>query len=137
MAIEQWLEIAPFLLIASESGDYLCIASIGRLGSENDGREAAAAEDLVHQAKLHLAEALTAQFGPEVASPQPLFLDQLLKLNDRRSRRSIDIERICWASEHQVERFHFLADKAFDPVELCLEVWISTKIPSHQIMPFS
>ena len=66
---QERFEVALLLLGRAVLGENLSVAGIRRLAAENGGREARAAEDLVHQRELDLAVALAAKFGLEMAGP--------------------------------------------------------------------
>ena len=87
LAVEQRLHPLLLLLVGAADGDQLGVAGVGRVVAEDRRRVGALAEDLVHQAELHLAEAAAAHVGREVRGPQALALDLLLQ------RRGDPVER--------------------------------------------
>src|SRR5690242_6887451 len=112
-------------------GDDLGVAGVGRLAAEDRGREAVAAELLVHQGELQLAVALAAELRPEVAGPQALRLHLFLQRLD---------ELLPEARDHHVaaevgERLDLLLHELFYPIELLLKFRVGLKIPGHASLP--
>ena len=82
LAVEQRLEVQLLLLVGAVVGDDLGVAGVGGGGAEHDRRPVRAAEDLVDQRQLELAEALAAEFRAEVRGPQAARLDLLAQRAD-------------------------------------------------------
>src|SRR5690606_5291835 len=78
LAGQQRLEPALLLLGGAEVGEDFGVATVRCLAAEDYRSEIGATENLVHQAQLHLAESLSAQFRPQMAGPQATCLDLLL-----------------------------------------------------------
>ena len=72
LAVEQRLQVLLLLRLGAVVGDDLGVAGVGCGGAEHDRRPARRAEDLVDQRELQLAEALAAELGPEVRTPETL-----------------------------------------------------------------
>ena len=106
-------------------GDELAVARVGRLVAEDVGRGRAAPEDLVHQRELHLAVALAAELGVEVARPQAAVPHLLLE-------RFGGLPRVVGhVVVEEGERFDLLVDELAHPVELLLELGLGREVPGH------
>src|ERR687893_435890 len=66
VAGQQRVQVLLLLVLGPGQREDLGVAGVRRLVAEDDRRERARAEDLVHEAELDLAEALPAQVGWEV-----------------------------------------------------------------------
>ncbi len=94
------------------------------------GAEPVAAEDLVQQGQLELAEAGTAELLVEEQRPQAAVLDLLLKRVGQRP--GLGIAGIRRAREHQLKRFDFGAAELRHPVQLLLKFRLGGKVPRHE-----
>ena len=94
------------------------------------GRPLRAAQDLVEQRQLQLAEALPAQLGPEVGGPQPLAPHLFLQRVDRLTALPFQRHELH-VREREVERLDLLADELVHPVELLLVLRIGFEVPRH------
>ena len=90
------------------------------------GATAAATEDLVHQRELHLAVALPAELGIEVARPQAAVLHLLLE-RCRRARPRV----VGHVVVEERERLDLLVDEGAHPLELRRELRVGREIPRH------
>ena len=91
-----------------------------------DGANTDAAEDLVHEAELDLAEALAAEVGRQVGGPQAALLDLLLE------RRDGALEALlAELLEDGLDRPDLLAHELAHPVELLLELGLRREVPRH------
>ena len=86
-----------------------------------------AAEDLVEQAELELAEAGAAELLVEEDRPQALVLDLLLQA--AHVRLDLGVRRADRVREHVVERLDLLLAELLDPVELLLELRLGLERP--------
>ena len=89
----------------------------GRLAAEGVRRVDRRAEDLVHQAELHLAEPLPAELGRKVSRPQPALLHALLE-------RRVDAVELGLAdlAVDRLDRPDLLAHEAAHPFEVLFEL---------------
>ena len=69
LAVQQRPQIPGLLRLGAVVRDDLGVAAVGGLATEHCGRQAIAAQLLVHQRELQLAEPLAAQLGPQMTSP--------------------------------------------------------------------
>jgi hypothetical protein len=115
-------------LLIARSGQRqdLGIARIGRRVPERQRRDRRRAQDLVHQAELDLAEALSSELGIEVRRPQALPLDLVLE-RPQRNRETVPSELV----EQRLEWPDVLADKRRHPLEVALELGLGREIPGH------
>ena len=84
LLVEHRLEPALLLLLGAVRGEHLHVAGVGSGRTEQLRRGGVAAEDLVQQTELELAEAGAAEFLVEEDRPQALILDLLLEAPDER-----------------------------------------------------
>ena len=92
LAVEQRLEVLLLLRLGAVVGDDLGVAGVGCGGAEHDRRPARRAEDLVDQRELELAEALAAELGTEVRTPETL--GPHLVLHRPHQRAGLVVERV-------------------------------------------
>ena len=131
---EQRLEVHLLLLVGAVVGDDLGVAGVGGGGAEHVRRPVRAAEDLVDQRQLELAETLAAEFGPEVRGPQAAGLHLLAQRAD--VHPEVALERVVRELRiEQVERRDLLVAELADPLQLCFEFRIGTEIPGHGATP--
>ena len=134
-AVKQRLQVPAPLLRRAEQREDLRVAGVRRGRSEHSRCPVGTTEDLVHQGELELPVTRTAEFGPQMAGPQALRLHLLLKWGeDRPGRRVACVVQIAGRGEQQVKRLHLLADEPLHPVELLLELRLSTELP-HRRLP--
>ena len=132
LAGKQGFKVLALLLRGAEAGQDLHIAGVGRLTAENGRPETAAPEDLVHQAQLDLAVALSAQMRIEMAGPKRLFLDDLLERRHGRRRTAATwIEGVGRPTEQQIQRLDLDSDELVHPIQFLLEFLVRFEIPSH------
>ena len=94
------------------------------------GAQFDAAEDLVDQRQLELAEALAAELRAEVRGPQAARLHLLAQRADVHAQ--VAFERVVRKLRiEQVERCDLLVAELADPLQLCFEFRIGTEIPGH------
>ena len=97
------------------------------------GAQRRAAEDLVEQRQLHLAVALAAEFGAEVAGPQALVAAPSAAAAAARPSTS-RVGLVVRVAEHEVERLDLVAHELVDPVELRLVLGIGLEVPhEHRV----
>ena len=85
VAVEQRLEVLLLLLGRAVVREDLGVAGVGRLAAEHDRRPASTRPRISFiSAELHLAVALAAELGAEVAGPQALRLHLFLERPDER-----------------------------------------------------
>jgi hypothetical protein len=88
--------------------------------------ERRAAEDLVHEAELDLAEALAAELGRQVRRPQPAALDLVLQRRvDAVERRLVEV------GGDRLDRPDLLAHEGAHPFELLFELGLGREVPRH------
>src|SRR4029077_1000290 len=127
--VDQRLEPALLLLLGAVGREDLHVPGVRRRRAEHRGRAAVAADHLVEQTQLELAEAGAAQVPVEEDRPQALVLDLLLELADVRLHHRIrPAHRV---REDVVERLDLLLAEPLDPVELGLELGVGGEIPCH------
>ncbi len=126
VAREQRLEPAALLVRRPGEREDLGVARVGRVVAEHERRVGRAAEDLVHQAELDLAEALPAQLGRQVRSPQPALLDLVAQWRDR-ALEAVLAELL----EDGLDRPDLGADEVGHPVQLALELRLGREVPGH------
>ncbi len=130
LAVEQRLEVALLLRRAAVVREDLGVAGVGGLAAEHRRCPARAAEDLVHQRELELAEAGASELGAQVARPQAALLHALLqRLQDRHRAR---VALVVGAAEHVVERLDLVSHERVQPVELALELGLGLEVPGHR-----
>src|SRR5262249_44084836 len=104
-----------------------------RLASEDDRREARAAQNFVHEGELHLPVSLAPQLRAEMTRPEFVFFDFSLKRPYQRV--ALGIAYVIRMAEDIVERLDLLAHELLDPIELLLEFRFGFKIPAHIVSP--
>ena len=126
VAVEQRIQVLVLLVLGARHGEDLGVARVGRGVAEHGRREHRAAEDLVHEAELDLAEALAAEVGRQVGGPQAALLDLLLE------RRDGALEAVlAELLEDGLDRPDLLAHELAHPVELLLELGLRREVPCH------
>src|SRR5262249_37547515 len=117
LAVEERIEPALYLPGRSREREDLAVARVGSLAAEDVRRVDAGAEDLVHQAELHLPEALTPELGREVRRPQAA-------LSHGRAQRLEDALQVVVADlvRDRLDRIDLLADEVAHPLQLLLEL---------------
>ena len=126
LTVQEWEEPALLLLRCAGERDDLAVAGVGRLAAERVRREDRRAEDLVHQAELDLAEALTAELGRQVSRPEALLPDLLVQ-------RRVDPIELGLADVvlDRLDRPDLLAHERAHPFELLFELRLGRKVPRH------
>ena len=126
----------PLLLLLGRAaeGDQLGVAGVGGLVAEDRRRVGALAEDLVHQAELHLAEAAAAHLRRQVGGPQALALDLVLHRVGEALERRPPFGRAPLLGQ-RLERDDLLPDERAHPVQLRLELGFGGEVPSHPSAP--
>ena len=126
IAGEQRMEIALLLLRGPREREDLGVARVRRGVAERQRGDGRAAEDLVHQAELHLAEALTPEFRVEMGGPQALGSDLVLHRRQR-PHQPVEAELV----DQRLQRPDPLPHEVPHPDELALEVRIGGEVPGH------
>ena len=93
------------------------------------GADGIAADDLVQQAELQLAEAGAAELLVEEQRPQALVLHLLLQAPH--VLLHLRVGRAHRVGEDELERLDLLPAELLDPVELLLELRFGGEVPSH------
>ena len=121
---------SQLLLLVRRPGERedLGVARVGRVVAEHERRVGGAAEDLVHQAELDLAEPLPAQLGRQVRGPQPALLDLLAQRRDR-ALEPVLAELL----EDGLDRPDLGAHEVGHPVQLALELRFGREVPRHGV----
>ena len=107
------------------------VTGVRRLAAKHAGTEAAATQNLVHQAKLYLAVALAAELRAEMTRPEVLSLDDLFERRHRLGRGGTGVPWIAGPAKNQIEGLDLLARKRFYPVQLALKIAVCLKAPAH------
>ena len=131
LAVEQRLQEPGFLPWGAVVGQDLGVARVRRLTTEHRRRPRRSTKQLVQQGQLDLAVPLASELGSEVAGPQRLIPDLLLKRPD--GVHGDVVALVVGIPQEQIEGFDLLAEEAVDPVELGLELWFSFEIPHGTI----
>src|SRR5439155_13020999 len=100
---------------------------------EDHWRQSVAAQGLVEQRQLELAEPRSAEVLVEKERPQAPVLHLLLERVCQ--RLGLGVPGPGRAREHQVERLDLGATELLDPVELLLELGLSGEVPGHALPP--
>jgi len=117
-------------------GDDLGVAGVRRLAAEHDGRPGRAAQDLVQERELQLAESLAAELGSEMRRPQALPPHLLLHRVDGLPPLALE-RRELQVGEGEVERLDLLPHELVGPVQLLLVVGFGFEVPRHGALPRS
>jgi hypothetical protein len=121
------------LLLGAVGGEQLHVPGVRGGGAEEAGGGRVAAEDLVDQRQLELAEAGPAQLLVEEQGPQSAVLDLLLEPPGQ--GLDLGVAGAQGVGEDRVERLDLLAAELLDPVELLLELGFGGEIPGHRASP--
>ena len=117
----------PFLLlVVGPDGQQLAVPRVRRLIAEDLRRRRCAAQDLVQQGQLDLAQSLTTELLVEMAGPESPVLHLLLQ----RCRGQL-VALPAHLRLHQVERLDLGAHELTRPFELGLEGGIVAEVPGH------
>jgi hypothetical protein len=127
---EQAGQVAVLLILSAEPGQYFGVAGVGGLGSEHDRRPRAAAEYLVDQCELDRAEALPAEFGPQMRRPQSVVTNLLFERVDDSATFVIERQEFAAGKQH-LQRLHLLPNELANPVEALLELRFGGEVPCH------
>src|SRR6202042_2656111 len=133
LLVHQRVQPAALLLLSAVGGEHLHVAGVRRGRAEDHWRGAVAAQDLVEQSELELAEPGAAEVLVEEQRPEAVVLDLLLERVSERP--GLRVARVSGAGEHQVERLDLIAAELLDPVELLLEFRLRREVPRHSVPP--
>ncbi len=108
-------------------GQDLGVSRIRGLAAEDQGGEARATEDLVHQRELQLAVAGATELRPEMTGPEAPLLHLLLER--RQYLLGTGIRHVEGVTEDEIERLDLLTHELVHPVQLTLELGLRVEIP--------
>ena len=137
LALEQRIEPPLLLLVRAEHGEHvgLTAARCPRAGREDVGCPVRAADHLVEEGQVDLAEALPSLLGRQVGGVELLVLHLLAPLLEElgdRALRPTDVDDVV---EQGLDRLDLLGHEAIGPIEPRLHVRVGTKIPRHRHIP--
>ncbi len=135
LTVEQGLQVLLLLARGAEVGQDLGVARVGGLAAEHRWGPAAAAQDLVEEGQLHLAVALAAQLGAQVAGPQALLPDLLLQ--GAHDSHGLLVRLVVGVAQDEVERLDLIGDEPVGPVQQLLVLRVGLEIPRHGVPPVS
>ena len=138
LALEQRIEPPLLLLVRAEHGEHVRLAAARRPrpGREDVGRPVRAADHLVQEGQVHLAEALPTLLGRQVGGVELLVLHLLAPLLEELSDRALWPTDVDHVVEQRLDRLDLLGHEAIGPIESRLHVGVGAEVPCHrQILP--
>ena len=137
LALEQRVEPPLLLLVRAEHGEHvrLAAARCPGAGREDVGRPVGAADHLVQEGQVDLAEALPALLDRQVGGVELLVLHLLAPLLEElgdRALRPTDVDHVV---EQRLDRLDLLGHEAIGPIESRLHVGVGAEVPCHRQIP--